>query len=186
MTENWTAPSTAGTVAPGEPEATAPSLTIAPAPVRPEVPEQPDLPVSDLPAARILVTPPVTQFRVGGGPYTVPVSISGASQLSTVSLTVTFDPSILSARTVQEGSFMRQGGAQVGFTQEVDAEAGVIRITATRDADVTGAAGAGLLAAMLFDTVAPGSVTLTVTGTVATPGGTALALEFSTSTVTAQ
>jgi len=44
---------------------------------------------------------------------TVPVSISGASQLFTVSLTVTFDPSVLRVRTVQEGGSMRLGGAQV-------------------------------------------------------------------------
>ncbi|MDA1092732.1 MAG: hypothetical protein O3A25_05620 [Acidobacteria bacterium] len=64
---------------------------------------RPALPTADLPPARILVTPPGAQFRVGGGPYTVPVSISGASQLSTVSLTVTSDPTIVSVRTVQGG-----------------------------------------------------------------------------------
>ena len=164
--------------------AAVPPPTIAPAPVPPAAPPRPALPTADLPAARILVTPPGAQFRVGGGPYTVPISISGASQLSTVSLTVTFDPSIVTVRTVQEGSFLRQGGALVGFTQQVDAEAGLIRITSTRDGDAAGAAGAGLLAAVLFDTVGPGSVTLNVTGTAATPGGTPLALEFSTSTVT--
>ncbi len=134
----------------------------------------------------MLVPPPGAQFRVGSGPYTVPVSISGASQLSTVSLTVTFDPSVLRVRTVQEGGFMRQGGAQVSFTQQVDAEAGLIRFTSTRDDDSTGAAGAGLLAAVSFDTVGPGSVTLDVNGTAATPGGAPLTLEFSTSTVTVQ
>lgn len=161
----------------------------APSPSPPivvETPGRPALPTADLPPARILVTPPGAQFRVGGGPYTVPVSISGAAQLSTVSLTVTFDPLILSVRTVQEGSFMRQGDVQVGFTQGVDAAAGVIRITATRDGDGTGATGAGLLAAVLFDTVGPGSVTLDVTGTATTPGGTPLSLEFATSTVTVQ
>lgn len=139
-----------------------------------------------LPAARVLVTPPGAQFRVGGGPYTVPVSISGASQLSTVSLTVTFDPSVLRVRTVQEGGFMRLGGAQVSFTQQVDAATGVIRFTLTRDDDGTGAAGAGLLAAVLFDTVGPGSVTLDVNGTAATPAGIPVTLEFSTSTVAVQ
>ena len=88
---------------------------------------------------------------------TVPVSISGASQLFMVSLTVTFDPSVLRVRTVQEGGSMRLGGAQVSFTQQVDTEAGLIRFTSTRDDDITGAVG-------------PGSVTLDVNGTVATPG----------------
>jgi len=139
-----------------------------------------------LPAARVLVIPPGAQFRVGGGSYTVSVSISGASQLSTVSLTVTFDPSVLRVRTVQEGGFMRLGGAQARFTQQVDAEAGLIRFTSTRDDYITGAAGAGFLAAVSFDTVGPGSVTLDVNVTAATPGGDPLTLEFSTSRVTVQ
>jgi general secretion pathway protein D len=126
------------------------------------------------------------QFRLGGGSYTVPVSISDASQLSTVSLTVRFDPAVLSVRTVQEGSFMRQGGTQVTFIQQVDAEAGLIQITSTRNGDTTGAAGVGLLAAVLLDTVGPGSVTLNVSGTAMTSGGVLLDLEFSTSTVTVQ
>mgnify|MGYP002632770821 CR=1 FL=1 len=191
-----------------QPDADTPAAIDAPAPVAPDVDEpvappppaqrDPVVPVprdepgvsagqlAPLPAARVLVTPPGALFRVGGGPYTVPVSISGASQLSTMSLTVTFDPAILSVRTVQEGSFMRQGGMQVMFTQQVDSEAGVIQITSTRQGDATGASGAGLVAAVLFDAVGVGSATLNVDGTAMTPGGVSLALEFSTSTVTVQ
>lgn len=157
----------------------------------PPPPAQPDSvapapPLEPLAAARVLVTPPGSQFRLGGGPYTVPVSISDASQFSTVSLTVGFDPAVLSVRTVQEGSFMRQGDTMVTFTQQVDAEAELIQITSTRNGDTTGASGAGLVAAVLVDTVGPGSVTLNVSGTAMTPGGVLLDLEFSTSTVTVQ
>ena len=52
--------------------------------------------------------------------------------------------------------------------------------------DATGAAGAGLLAALLFDVVGVGSVTLTNSGTAMTPGGVPLALQFMPVTVTAQ
>jgi hypothetical protein len=135
-----------------------------------------------LPSARVRVTPPGARFETGGGPYTVPVSISGASQLSTVAIAVTFDP----RRTVQEGSFMRQGGAQATFTQDVDAQTGIIRMTTTRNDDGPGASGAGLLAALLFDAVGPGSVTLDMNGTVSTPAGNPLELEFSTATMTVQ
>ena len=174
-----------------DPVAPLAAAPVQPEPVVPPPPAQPDsvspAPAPEpLPAARVLVTPPGSQFRLGGGPYTVPVSISDASQLSTVSLTVGFDPAVLSVRTVQEGSFMRQGGTQVTFTQQVDAEAGLIQITSTRNGDTTGASGAGLLAAVLVDTVGPGSVTLNVSGTAMTPEGVLLDLEFSTSTVTVQ
>ena len=137
-------------------------------------------------AAQVLVRPPGTQLRVGGGPYTVPVSISGVVQLSTISLTLNFDPRVLQVRSVQEGSFMRQGGVQVTFTQLVDAAAGRIDITAARMNDPTGATGAGLLAATLLDVVGVGSATLSTTGTAMTPGGAPLELQFTPVTVTAQ
>ncbi len=116
----------------------------------------------------------------------MPLSISGASQLSTISLSLMFGPNVLRLRTVQEGSFMRQGGNDVAFMQQVDSAAGRIDITATRTSDPTSAAGAGLLAAVLFDAIGPGSVTLNVSGTAMTPGGAPIALTFSPVTVTAQ
>ena len=166
-----------------------PAAPVEPEPVLPPPsaqPETPPAPLDVLPAAQVLVTPPGAQFRVGGGPYTVPVSIAGVSQLSTISLTLLFDPSVLRVRTVQEGSFLRQGGVQVTFTQQVDAAAGRIDFTATRMSDSTGAAGTGLLAAVLFDAVGVGSVTLSTSGTATTPGGAPLALEFAPAMVTAQ
>jgi general secretion pathway protein D len=153
-----------------------------PAPVEPEPETATTTPV--VPALiQVLVTPPTAQFRIGGGPYTVPISLSGASQLSSISLTMFFDPNVLRLRTVQEGSFLRQGGLNVAFTQQVDREAGRVDITATRANDATGAAGGGLLAAVLFDTVGPGSVTLETSGTAMATGGAPLALEFSPVTV---
>ena len=47
------------------------------------------------------------------------ISIANASRLSTVTLTLTFDPALLRVRAVQEGSFMRPGGANATFTQQV-------------------------------------------------------------------
>jgi general secretion pathway protein D len=116
---------------------------------------------------------------VGGGPYTVPLSINGASQVTTVSLTLTFDPLMLRVRTVQEGSFMRQGSAQVTFSQQVDGTAGRVDIILTRTADATGASGSGLLAAIQFDAIAPGSVMLTPSGVAMTPGGAPINLQLS-------
>jgi hypothetical protein len=125
-----------------------------------------------------VVSPPGTEFRVGGGPYTVPISISGASRVSNLSLTITFNPAVVRVRTVQEGSFMRSGGIQAAFTQQVDAAAGRIDIAIIRPGDATGVAGTGLLAAVLFDTIAPGAANLAVTGSGSLPGGGALSLQF--------
>ena len=86
--------------------------------VTPEVPASP--PSSpQIAAMQVLVRAPDALLRVGGGPYMVPVSVGGASRLSTISITLLFDPDILLARTVLEGTFMRQGGAMVTFEQQV-------------------------------------------------------------------
>jgi hypothetical protein len=86
---------------------------------------------------------------------------------------------------VQEGSFLRSGGANVTFSQQVGR--GRIDITIVRSApDVTGASGTGLLAAVLFDAIAPGDVQLIVSGTATGPGDTAMGLQFRPVTVTVQ
>ena len=129
------------------------------------------------------MTPPGAEFRVGGGPYTVPVSINGASRVSTVTLTITYDPAVLRVRRVQEGTFMRQGGVQSSFTQQVDQAAGRIDIVVTRPGDESGASGAGLVAAVMFDPVAAGTSTLTPSGTASTPEGAPVTLQLSPVTV---
>jgi hypothetical protein len=135
-------------------------------------------------AAQVNVTPPGTTFRVGGGPYTVPISIANASRISMITLTLTFDPNLLRVRAVNEGSFMRSGGANAVFTQQ--ASPGRVDITITRAADAAGATGAGLLGAVLFDAIAPGAATIGLSGSATGPGGTAMGLQFRPVTVTIQ
>jgi hypothetical protein len=134
--------------------------------------------------AQIIVTPPGTEFRIAGGPYTVPVSINNASRVSMVTLTVTYNPNVLRVRTAQDGTFMRQGGVAVTFTPRIDAAAGRVDIAIARTSDQTGASGAGLLAALLFDAVGPGGSMIQVSGIANTPEGQPVPLTFSPVTVT--
>ncbi len=133
--------------------------------------------------ARVEVTPPATGIEVGSGPYTVPISISGVSQLSTLSLRLTFDPKVLRVNGVQEGSFMSQGRAVVAFAQEVDASRGYVDLALTRTGDTTGASGSGLVAAVVFEPVAEGAATLSPAGVGLTPRGAPLAFDFRPATV---
>jgi len=79
---------------------------------------------------------------------------------------------------------MRAGGVTVAFNQQVNGNR--IDITLARSADATGASGTGLLSAILFDAVAPGSVTLSVSGAATGPGGTPMGLRFTPATITVQ
>jgi len=134
--------------------------------------------------AQVLISPPGTTFRVGQGPYTVPLTIVNASRLTTITLTLTYDPALLRVRTVQEGSFMRSGGGDATFTQQVSP--GRVDVTITRSADTTGATGTGLLAAIVVDAIAPGNATLTLRGTGTGPGGTGMGLQFRPVTIAIQ
>jgi type II secretory pathway component GspD/PulD (secretin) len=193
------APTPVGAAAPAP---AAPAPTPAPAPVpQPAPPQgqaqaQPQVqllaPAASVPAAnvatgaagaaapgsgQVLVSVP-PEFRVGAGPYTVPISITGASQISSVSLTVTYNPSVLRVRVAQEGPFLRSGGVQAAFTQQGDPSAGRLDLAIVRPGDTTGVAGTGLLAALLFETVGPGPANLAVNGSASGPGGSPVMLQF--------
>jgi general secretion pathway protein D len=134
--------------------------------------------------AQVIVSPPGTTFQVAGGPYTMPVSINNASRISVVTLTITYNPAVLRVRTVQDGTFMRQGGVIASFTPRIDAASGRVDIAISRTGDQTGVSGAGLLAALIFDAIAPGGSVISVNGVANTPEGTPVQLTFSPVTVT--
>jgi general secretion pathway protein D len=169
----------APTPPPANPESAAPAPAAAAPPA-----SNPPITSPGIGMAQVIISPPATALRVGQGPYNIPISITGAQRLSTVTLTMVFDPARLRVRTVQEGSFLRAGGANVTFSQQVGR--GRIDITIVRGPDVTGASGTGLLAAVLFDAIAPGDVQLIVSGSATGPGGTAMGLQFRPVTVTIQ
>ena len=157
-----------------------------PAPTTPAAADPTAVPTASagLGSAQVLMSVPGPTFRVGGGPYTVPLLINDASRISTVTLTLVFDPTKLRVRSVQEGSFLRAGGVPVVFTQAVNGNR--IDISLARGADATGASGTGVLSAVLFDAIAPGPVTMTLSGTATGPGGVMMGLRFAPVTVTVQ
>jgi type II secretory pathway component GspD/PulD (secretin) len=155
------------------------------APVRdPNTVPAPTEPSPNATPAQVIVTVPGTAFQIAGGPYTVPVSINNANRVSVITLTVTFNPNVLRVRTVQDGTFMRQGGVGASFTPRIDAATGRVDIAITRTGDQVGASGAGLLAALLFDAVGPGSSMIQLTGVATTPEGAPVPLQVSPVTVT--
>jgi general secretion pathway protein D len=165
--------------APGAPGAT---TTPPRDPTAPPPPTTPDAPAGTA-ATQIGVTAP-QEFRIAGGPYTVPLSVSNASRLSTLTVTVTFNPAVLRVRSVQEGTFMRQGGVTAMFTPRIDAATGRVDIAVTRSGDRAGASGAGLIGALLFDAVGPGNSLIQISGVASTPEGAAMSLQFTPASVT--
>jgi general secretion pathway protein D len=171
------------------PGATPPGTT--PPPVAPLPPRDPTAPPTGIPTvppgaavAQITITPPQPEFRIAGGPYTAPLSIANASRVSMITLTITFNPSVLRVRTVQEGVFMRQNNVSATFTPRIDVGTGRVDIAIARTGDPAGATGSGLLAALLFDAVGPGSSLIQISGVASTPEGTPVPLQFTPTSVT--
>jgi general secretion pathway protein D len=132
---------------------------------------------------QVTVTTPGSDWRVGQGPYTVTLSAMNITRVTTISLTLTYNPTALKLRSLQEGSFMRAGVSTTAFAHQEDSAAGRIDITISRTGDVVGATGAGTLAAVVFDAVSPGAVGFRVSGVASGPGGS-IPLQFAPATVT--
>jgi general secretion pathway protein D len=172
-----TPPATAAPpAAPAQPPAAQPPA--APPPATPS-----PVPAPAASAARITLSPP-GEMRVGGGPYTVPVSISGASRLSAVTISVTYNPALVRVRNVQEGTFMRQGGVQPTFVPNVNQAEGRVDIAIARPGDQTGASTQGLLAAFIVEPLAAGTGTFAVTGSGTLAGGGQASLQFAPAGIT--
>ncbi|MCM3880651.1 MAG: cohesin domain-containing protein, partial [Vicinamibacterales bacterium] len=133
--------------------------------------------------AQVSLTAPAGEIRVAGGPYLVPVYINGVSRVSTITVTVTYNPSVLRMRTIQEGSFLRQGNATVSFAPNTDRTIGRIDLTFVRTGDAVGASGSGLLSSITFDAVGAGTSQLTISGVAASPTGASVPLTFAPATV---
>jgi general secretion pathway protein D len=142
----------------------------------PETPPAPSAPV------RItLVAPspgPTGTLQAGGGPYAVPIQIAGATNIGTISLTISYDPAVLTTPTVTQGSFMSQGGMSPTFVPKVDAAAGRIDFVLSRPSGQTGASGSGLLGAVTFVAGSAGTAEITITGVATSSTGQSIPLQF--------
>jgi general secretion pathway protein D len=131
-----------------------------------------------LTGTQIVVTPSGTDLRVGSTGNTVAISAANASRLSSVSLTLTYNPAVLRVRSVQQGSFMSSSGTAVAFSEDHGTTPGRVDLVIMRTGDSTGAAGNGLLGSVLFDAIGPGSANITVSGAATVPGGGGQTLQF--------
>jgi type II secretory pathway component GspD/PulD (secretin) len=180
------APPPAGAGAQPPPPAQAAPVAAAPPPQAAPVTAPPPAPAQQpqADALRIILTPPGAPLMMAAQPATVPISVFGASRVSTVTLSLRFDPKVLRVRLVQEGTFLSSGGGTVTFAQQVDAASGRVDITLTRPGDLTGVSGDGVLASVVFDAVGSGISPLGLGGVVTGPGGLPVPVAFGTASVT--
>jgi len=181
----------AGVPATGQPAPTtpaAPPVTQPTAPaaqpqrnpvVVPVTPVNPTPPAPTPPAQRgatLTITTP-GQMQAGGSTYTLPVQIADVTQLGSIQLSISYNPAVLTARTVTQGPFLSSGGVPTVFTPRIDEAAGRIDVLIGRPAGAPGVSGAGLLGALVFDAIAAGPANLNVTVTALSPMAAPIAVQ---------
>jgi general secretion pathway protein D len=121
-----------------------------------------------------------------GNVFATPIMASNLSQVGTITVTLTYNPAVLRATTVTQGTFMAAGGVTPTFAPKIDAAAGRVDIAISRPTDRPGATTVeqALLAAVNFQAVAPGTAQVTMTVVATTPTGQPVSVQAAPVTVT--
>jgi general secretion pathway protein D len=105
---------------------------------------------------------PGTVLQKVGSTFTVNLLLSGAQNVYSVPLQVSYDPKILQVVNVSNGSLLSQDGQAVALVHREDESTGTMQITATRPPGTGGVSGQGPVVTMTFAAKAPGQSTITV------------------------
>ena len=147
----------------------------------------PDAPAAPPPAPgplRVTVNAPAAALQMGGQPYTVPLTIANAANLASLTLSVTYNPAVLRATVVNEGSLMRADGGTTSFVPKIDANTGRIDLAVTRPGDKIGVSGNGPLASIVFEAIGAGNSQIVVAGMALNANGQTLLVQFVPASVT--
>ena len=116
-------------------------------------------------AQTVLSVDPGSQTVTAGTDFTVDVNISGVSNLYGYQFDLLFNPSVLSAVSSSEGSFLSKGGSTFFIPGTNDNTHGVVAATAdTLLSNSKGASGSGTLVAFTFDAIKSGVSNITISG----------------------
>jgi len=130
---------------------------------------------------------PGTISAAKGSTFTVNIAISGAQNVLSVPLQMTYDPAKLQLINVSNGGFLSQDGQAVALVHREDETAGSVQITATRPPGAGGVSGQGSVVTLTFMAKSPGQAPLTITrGGARDPSMQAIAVNGAQAVVTIQ
>ncbi len=106
---------------------------------------------------------PASVTTTPGQLITVDVQVGTVSDLYAGQFDLSFDPSIVTAVAVTQGDFLSTGGSTFFIPGSIDNTAGTITFNAdTRETEIAGVSGSGLLAQVQFKAVALGASAVTI------------------------
>jgi general secretion pathway protein D len=166
------------------PQNAVPSPAPTPAAPQPATPSPAQIPPTG-PASFVFDPSAVTATK--GSTFTVNIGISGAQNVLSVPLQMSYDPARLELVNVSNGGFLSQDGQAVALVHREDETAGTVQITATRPPGAGGVSGQGSVVTLTFMAKAPGQCALTITrGGARDPSMQAIPVNGAQATVTIQ
>ena len=174
--------------APGSEAAPAPAPQ-APAPAQPlqPVPQaNPNQPQPQTGSASFMFDP-ANMTQAQGTTFAMNVLLSGAQNVYSVPLKISYDPKVLQVVNVSNGGLLSQDGQAVALVHRDDDSSGTLQITATRPPGATGVSGQGTVVTLTFMAKAAGQSNLTISkGGARDPGMQPIAVAGAVATVTVQ
>jgi general secretion pathway protein D len=122
-----------------------------------------------------------------GSTFTVNVMMTGAQNVYSVPLQLSYDPKLLQVVNVSNGSLLSQDGQIVTVTHREDESTGTMQVMATRPPGANGVSGQGPVLTLTFMAKAPGQSSLAIArGGAKDPAMQALPVNGAAATVTIQ
>src|SRR3989475_5287907 len=168
--------------APTQPTPTPPPAQSAPPPAQTPPPSQ-----GSAGGAASFMFDPANVTQPAGSTFAVNVLLTGAQNVYSVPLQVSYDPKVLQVVNVSNGGLLSQDGQSVALVHRDDDRSGALQITATRPPGSAGISGQGAVVTLTFMAKASGQSTLTISkGGAKDPNMQSLPVSGAVATVTVQ
>jgi len=168
--------------APTQPTPTPPPAQSAPPPAQTPPPSQ-----GSAGGAASFMFDPANVTQPAGSTFAVNVLLTGAQNVYSVPLQVSYDPKVLQVVNVSNGGLLSQDGQSVALVHRDDDQSGTLQITATRPPGSAGISGQGAVVTLTFMAKASGQSTLTISkGGAKDPNMQSLPVSGAVATITVQ
>lgn len=137
-----------------EPEgAPVPSAPVPSAPLPPSGQSRtaPIQPQSETRLVPILSVLPRESTTTVNGPVNIEVRVDNAKDLSSATMSIAFDPTVLTLKEVVEGDFMKKDGKNVSLVSSTPPNGGAVDVQINRVTDEKGISGSGTLFTLVFE-----------------------------------
>src|SRR5438093_8451358 len=166
----------------GAPTQTPPPAQPAPPPAQTPPPSQ-----GSAGGAASFMFDPANVTQPAGSTFAVNVLLTGAQNVYSVPLQVSYDPKVLQVVNVSNGGLLSQDGQSVALVHRDDDQSGALQITATRPPGSAGISGQGAVVTLTFMAKASGQSTLTISkGGAKDPNMQSLPVSGAVATITVQ